>query len=177
MVDLNMEIAYSWAQELAQTVSLPQSLENVKIRADLINKLNNRLNIDINRDLELGSKTGQLHYLDKQQMELLGDITRLIHRYIDGYNDENKLASIALRLWAGCLSAAKTIAHGTRDGENTVSIRNSIFNSIDERCKIDSVYRAGVETAPIWKRQIGDTFSFDGVPELHQLEGIQKNHN
>ncbi len=54
-------------------------------------------------------------------MELLGDITRLIHRYIDGYNDENKLASIALRLWAGCLSAAKTIAHGTRDGENTAA--------------------------------------------------------
>ncbi len=69
MVDLNMEIAYSWAQELAQTVSLPQSLENVKIRADLINKLNNRLNIDINRDLELGSKTGQLHYLDKSEQD------------------------------------------------------------------------------------------------------------
>jgi hypothetical protein len=65
----------------------------------------------------------------------------------------------------GFLSAAKTIAHGTRDGENTAAIRNSKFKLIDERCKIDSVYRAGVEAAPIWKRQIRDTISFDGVPE------------
>jgi hypothetical protein len=161
-----MEIAYSWAQEIAQTESLPQSLENVKIRADLINKINNRLNIDINRDLESGSKTGQLNNIDKSsKMELLEDITKLIHFYVLANNDKNKLVSIALRLWAGCLSAAKTIAHGTRDGENTAAIRNSIFNFIDERCKIDSVYRAGVEAAPIWKRQIRDTISFDGVPE------------
>ena len=57
---------------LAQTVSLPQSLENVKIRADLINKLNNRLNIDINRDLELGSKTGHSIILIERQDGIVG---------------------------------------------------------------------------------------------------------
>jgi hypothetical protein len=42
-----METAYSWAQQLAQGVLLPHSLENIQTRADLINKVNNQLSIYI----------------------------------------------------------------------------------------------------------------------------------
>jgi hypothetical protein len=109
--------------ELAQTVSLPQSLESVKIRADLINKVNNQLSIYINKDIEAGSKTGQLHSLDNDnRQQLFEDIIQIICKYECNWAvDKNNLLSVAFRLWAGCLSAAKTIAQGTRDGENTAA--------------------------------------------------------
>jgi hypothetical protein len=109
------------------------------------------------------------------RQQLFEDIIQMICWYECNWAiEKNNLLSVAFRLWVGCLSAAKTIAHGTRDGENTAAICNSKFKLIDERCKIDSVYRAGVETAPIWKRQIGDTFSFGGVPEASSVRRYSK---
>jgi hypothetical protein len=92
----------------------------------------------INKDIKTGSKTGQLHSLDNDnRQQLFEDIIQIICKH--EYNcaiDKNNLLSVAFRLWAGCLSAAKTIAHGTRDRRNTAEIRDSKFKLIDERCNI-----------------------------------------
>jgi hypothetical protein len=60
--------------------------------------------------------------------------------------------AIALRLWAGCLAAAKTIADATRSG-------------IDATAANDGLFRAGVEAARMFKRLRGQPFFLDGVPE------------
>ena len=57
--------------------------------------------------------------------------------------------NICLRLWAGCLSAAKTIALETRSGLNTPELRKEIFTTkVDVLASNDPIYRAGVEAAP-----------------------------
>jgi hypothetical protein len=73
-------------------------------------------------------------------------------------------ASIALRLWAGCLDAAKTIALETRDGPNSPELRAAAFAQIDSVAETDPIYGAGVEAAPAFKVLRRQSYSFDGVP-------------
>jgi outer membrane murein-binding lipoprotein Lpp len=73
--------------------------------------------------------------------------------------------NIGLRLWSGCLSAAKTIAHETRSGPNTPAMRRQQMETIDEIAAADAVYAAGVEAAPAFKRLRNQAYSLDGVPE------------
>jgi hypothetical protein len=55
---------------------------------------------------------------------------------------------IALRLWAGCRWAAKTVAEGTLSGANTPTTRADAFAQIDDYARNDPVFAAGVEAAP-----------------------------
>ncbi len=72
--------------------------------------------------------------------------------------------NILLRLWSGCMSAAKTISDGTQNGPNTSEARASRFLAIDSLAMRDPVYRAGVVAAPTLKKLRGQSYSFDGVP-------------
>lgn len=72
---------------------------------------------------------------------------------------------IALRLWAGCIWAAKTVAEGTLSGANTPTMQADAFAQIDDYARNDPVFAAGVEAAPAFKRRRGETYSFDGVPD------------
>jgi hypothetical protein len=78
--------------------------------------------------------------------------------------DDQERLNITLRLWAGCVSAGKTIASATRSGANTAEVRATAFRGIDARAAGDRVFEAGVEAAPAWKALRGDEVSFDGVP-------------
>jgi hypothetical protein len=84
----------------------------------------------------------------------------LIH---DTANDNTRV-NLILRLWSGCLAAAKTIALGTRDGPNDPAIRTRIFKEIDSLTLTDFVFSAGVEAAPAFKKLLKQHYSFDGVP-------------
>ena len=57
----------------------------------------------------------------------LDDLCRSL---LDNLIDESQRVSIALRLWSGCLSAAKTIAIETRNGTMTPEKRKEIFRDI-----------------------------------------------
>lgn len=97
---------------------------------------------------------------------MLKDSTKVFDEQITDVNDINSRKGIAFSLWSGCLSAGKTIALGTRDRENTPESRMEIFTYIiDPLCKIDELYKAGVETAPIFKRLRKDDIDFEGVPD------------
>ena len=79
--------------------------------------------------------------------------------------DRNRI-NIALRLWSGCISAAKTIALQTKSGLNTPQIRGLLFSKkIDPTAQMDAIYREGVEAAPSFKSLRKEEYSFEGVPE------------
>jgi hypothetical protein len=79
-------------------------------------------------------------------------------------DDAIERLNLALRLWAGCIWAAKTIAHKTLSGPNTPDMRRDAFLQIDAYAENDEIFAAGVEAAPVFLEQRGQTYSLDGVP-------------
>jgi hypothetical protein len=73
--------------------------------------------------------------------------------------------NVALRLWSGCLSAAKTIALETRSGPNTPAMRANAFASLDALAHGDPIFAAGMEAAPAFKKLRDQPYSLDGVPK------------
>jgi hypothetical protein len=71
---------------------------------------------------------------------------------------------VLLVIWAACMSAAKTIAYKTRSGRNTPETRAKLFKAMDAAAKRSTLYRAGVEAAPLFKKRRGQRVYFDGVP-------------
>jgi hypothetical protein len=58
---------------------------------------------------------------------------------------------------------------GVRDGQVveapiTIEYRQILFKLIDLLAKTDSIYRAGVEAAPVYKKILKEYYSFNGVP-------------
>lgn len=72
--------------------------------------------------------------------------------------------NILLRLWAGCISAGKMLALGTRDGTTSPEQRAASFGMIDSAAKTCPIYRLGVEAAYAWKQGRREEVSFEGVP-------------
>lgn len=155
VVDPNMDTALEWANELYPSPQLPSSLQDVGPRARLVDSIDTHL---INNSL--------LHTLgNKEKRQRIETVAELARKSIPDVDDKDKRASIALRLWSGCLSAAKTIALETRSGPNTSQTRKQLFLKIDAIAQRDPVYRAGVEAAPEFKGLRGNPISFDGVPK------------
>jgi hypothetical protein len=88
--------------------------------------------------------------------------------------------NIALRLWAGCLDAAKTlrdtyVSEHNPDGNTkkeehiTPKARNTAFTKVDPNAKKDPIYNAGVESAPVWELKLKKTLDkkiyVEGVPQ------------
>lgn len=82
--------------------------------------------------------------------------------------------NILLRLWTGCIEAAKAIRFthvaGIKDGvvveaPITYEYRQALFTSlIDLQSRIDLIYGAGVEAAPAYKKLLKEYYSLSGVP-------------
>jgi hypothetical protein len=160
VVDPNMDTALRWANQLGPPPTLPPSLQNVIQRAKLVNNIDTT---NLATALFLDSQ-GNLNLNGKHQC--LSEVARLSLPYIQDVDDNNVRVNIALRLWSGCLSGAKTIALQTRSGPNTPEMRASIFSTkIDPLAQEDPIYCAGVEAAPSFKRLRNDPYSFEGVPE------------
>lgn len=156
VVDPNMDTALRWANELGSPPKLPCSLQDVNQRARLVNC--------IDRPLISGSLLHKLS--DAEKAQRLNTVARLSKEYISDVDDDDDRVNITLRLWSGCLSAAKTIALQTRSGPNTPNIREFTFKEkIDPIAQKDSIYCAGVEAAPSFKKLRGEDYSFEGVPE------------
>ena len=155
-VDPNMDTALQWAEELGPPPQLPLSLQDVNKRAKLVNTIDGRL--------ILGALLTMLS--DKEKARRLNDVAGLSETYISDVNDHNVRTNISLRLWSGCISAAKTIALQTRSGPNTRMTRELTFRiKIDRIAQRDPIYHAGVEAAPSFKRLRKEDYSFEGVPE------------
>lgn len=154
-----MDTALEWARELGSPPPLPPSLADVNKRAELVNTINGPLaRADLRPQLALHqlSKTEKAQRLDK--------VERLSRRFIPDISSDDR-TNIALRLWSGCLSAAKTIALETMSGPNTPQSRARDFAHIDLIAQRDPIYCAGVEAAPTFKSLLCEPYCFDGVPQ------------
>jgi hypothetical protein len=166
MSDSNMLTTYSWAASLFQQ-ELPSSLIDVEKRARLVNEINSPL-IQGNSNIMLIDLEGQ------KKDSRLDDIAKTGLTYLTEQMDHKLRKNILLRLWTGCMEAAKAIRFsyvaGIRDGvvieaPITHEYRQALFSSlIDLLSKIDLVYAAGVEAAPVYKKLLKEHYSFAGVP-------------
>ena len=173
MSDSNMLTTYSWAASLFQQ-ELPPSLMDVENRANLVAEINAPL-------IQGNSRTSSivnimLADLDSKEKNLrLDNIAQTSRIYLTEQIEFKLRKNILLRLWTGCMEAAKAIRFsyiaGIKDGivteaPITYEYRQALFTSlIDLLCKIDLVYAAGVEAAPVYKKLVKEYYSFAGIPQ------------
>ena len=144
--DSNMLTAYSWAAGLFQQ-QLPSSLMDIEKRAKLVH--------EINRSLVIGNNPlvadKLLIDLDDDEKDLrLDDIARISMAFLTEQMYEKVRKNILLRLWTGCVEAAKAIRFnyvaGIKDGvvveaPITHEYRRALFTSlIDLQSRIDLIY-------------------------------------
>ena len=117
--DLNMDTAIERANEIGPPRPLPKSFKDIDQRARLVDHIDSKL-----------IQNSLLHELDdKENAKRLNDITDLSRQFISDINDDDDgIKNWILRLWAGCMSAAKEIALETNSGPNTPERRNIIFS-------------------------------------------------
>jgi hypothetical protein len=155
-----MITAYLWASTIPQP-SLPSSLNDLSKRANLVNEINFYLFTTIN-PTTAGMLLENIDIVEKANR--VKNMVEKTRTYLSEDIDSNTRANILLRLWTGCIDAAKNIALETRDGVNTPENRSKYFFQIDLFAKIDLIYCAGVEVAPSFKKLHRQHFSFNGVP-------------
>ena len=173
MSDPNMITAYSWAVGLFQ-VDLPSSIIDVEKRAKLVNEINGPLIRRGGKNYNSHSDIAMLKDLDDNGKNLrLDSIAQISIPYLTEQLDDNIRKNILLRLWVGCIDAAKAIRFtyvaGIKDGivieaPITIEYRQSLFGLIDLLSKTDLIYKAGVEAAPVYKNILQQHYSFNGVP-------------
>jgi hypothetical protein len=163
LVDINMDTAYSWASDLADLSHLKMTLD-INQRIQLILEINEEIGRYINHDLKSGGSGLLKNFTDTVKEILLNRIDSLVGHYIPDEMNEKYRKSIGLRLWSGCLSGAKTIALYTRAGFNTPDKRTEIFQILDHTADQDYIHCAAVESAPLFKKERQQCFSFNGVP-------------
>jgi len=140
------------------SLTLPAALEDIHDRAAFIDVVDKPLLVDadgIHRWREFG-----IH------LELIGAKSRAAMPEVD--QDWGRV-SIALRLWSGCLMAAKAIRPETRSGLNTAESRVADFQVIDAIGERDALFAAGVQAAPAFLVARGQDYSLDGVPTGSQV--------
>jgi hypothetical protein len=112
------------------------------------------------------SSTQVLKDLDHVELfNRLKNVSEISGRRMRDVTDDTCRINISLRLWAGCIDAAKCIASETMDGQNTIMTRRESFIFIDSLADRDLIYRAGVQAAPAFKKLNNQLYFFDGVPE------------
>jgi hypothetical protein len=176
MSDPNMISAYSWAVGLLQ--ALPSSLMDVEKRARLVNEINAPLIKGRKNNNNALASDKMLKDLDDNEKNLrLDEIAQISMSYFTeeeiADNNNRVRKNILLRLWVGCIDAAKairfTFVSGIKDGvvieaPITIEYRQILFKLIDLLSKTDLIYKAGVEAAPAYKKLVKEHYSFNGVP-------------
>jgi hypothetical protein len=163
MVDINMITAYFWACGIFQP-KLHSALFDVDKRTKFVNEVNEVLLKYINNDINSKGHGQFADFALHIRNKILNDIGEIGKSYITNQEDEKVVINTALRLWSGCVETAKVIALETKDGPNTAEARQTAFFQIELFSKIDLVYAAGVESAPLFKKLHKEYYSFNGVP-------------
>ena len=160
--DLTMAILYQWAKEYNNIPQLPESLRRDCLkRSQIVQFVNQQL---------LRTRTANLHFpkilLDPNEkvrfIQTLEEDENTIQSVLDGVLSDNERGNIALRLWTGCLCAAKEcrrtcIAEHKPDGTTrrespyTPHARAESFRKIMITSNEDPIYEAGVQAAPVWE--------------------------
>mgnify|MGYP001606548537 CR=1 FL=1 len=156
--DPNMAFALALACGLGTACRLPAEFEDVAARARFADRIDGPFIATYD---ELADPVAAAPRIGPR----LREIAEAARKALGSVPDELDRLSGALRLWSGCLMAAKTIALETRSGPNTPEIRRAAFEEfIDPAAASDSVFRAGVEAGPAFKALRGEPVSLEGVP-------------
>jgi hypothetical protein len=180
--DITMTVLYHWAKECGDVPQLPYSLKSdCMARCHLVQFVNQQL---------LKMRTANIHFpkilLNPDEKESFiqtlkeGDTIQSILN--DVLSDDIERGNIALRLWTGCICAAKecrrtSVAEHNPDGtakresQYTPEMRAESFKKIlITSCK-DPIYEAGVEASPVWElienRTPDKKMYLDGIPNLN----------
>jgi hypothetical protein len=173
--DPTMELMRQTAGHLGPPPALPPSLRGATIREANENRtvvlkaVGNAIDADL-RPVQtaaadpydvppqvpvLASRLLQDKALDQLTANLLPDVA-----------DQAERINIALRLTAGYLDAAKTIAGNTRAVINDASTRQRDIPTVEANAVNDPIYTAGVEAAPHYKHRDLKQYIFrDGIPD------------
>jgi hypothetical protein len=181
--DLTLAILYQWAKEYDDIPKLPEFLRRDCLkRCQIVQFVNHQL---------LRLRKANLHFprilLDPDEKErfigIVEENKNAIHDALGGFFSNSERGNIALRLWTGCLCAAKECRRtcvtehepdGTamRESPYSSDIRAESFNKIMITSREDPIYQAGVEIAPVWEliENAGPDkkMYLDGIPELNQ---------
>jgi hypothetical protein len=164
-VDPNMSIAYECAELLGHIDSIPESLKEVIKRAKYLDF--------VDKKMIMGSKLWEFN--NKQQIQsFLANMDEKSIPWIYDIADRKQRISITLRLWAGCLDAAKNLRDKTATEQIITPERRAraFKGNIDLKASSDPIYFAGVEAAPILKKLRNEPIFTDGIP----LESPVMNH-
>jgi hypothetical protein len=160
--DLTMTILYQWAKEFGDIVQLPDSLKLDRMkRCHIVQFVNQQL---------LNVRTTNVHFpkiiLDPTEKDrfirILKENEDTIQSILNDVWNDIERGNIVLRLWTGCICAAKECRRtsvsehnpdGTikRESPYTPEMRNASFEKIMITSSKDPVYEAGVEAAPVWE--------------------------
>lgn len=135
MADRNIFIGYDLGCGLAPRPGpLPAELEDPVRLAQFVDEIDCTLVVDGNGDEDWVGTGGHLRRMAEKSGAVIPVVADPITR-----------AGMTLRLWAGCVWAAKPLDRP----ELTSAFRETIFRQdIDPRANDDPLFRAGVEAAP-----------------------------
>jgi hypothetical protein len=159
--DPNVALAYAFAQGVCPPVALPPSMADAQARARFVIAVNRPFGGEV-------FPADPLALLEAVGFASGGSTRAFIERgapLVPDVPDPIERLNVVLRLWCGCLRAAKEIADATLDGPNTAEGRRDRFPAIDEAARHDPIFEAGVEAAPTFKDELGEHYSLDGVPD------------
>jgi hypothetical protein len=165
MVDPNMDIIYGWAEELGPLPEVPPSIKEPMDIAKFVDF--------IDKNIFASSKFWEFGVTEKKRF--LTKIAQKTDNYLWDIKDGNQRINITLRLWASCLSAAKTMRRtyvtvkpdsSLYEELYTAQMREKTFkNHIDPLANKDGIYRLGVEAAPFFVKEVrGQKIFSDGIP-------------
>ena len=119
-----------------------------------------------------------LHKLnDEEKIQRLNVVVELSRSFLLDVGSKDEIENVILRLWAGCMSAAKVIAPSNKSGPNILAIRIKVFSQkIDILCQTDPIYKAGVETAPSFKNLEERHIHLKEFHKILRLRGMRHKH-
>jgi hypothetical protein len=179
--DLTMTILYQWAKECGDIPQLPFLKLGCMDRCSIVQFVNRQL-LNV-RAINIHFPKILLNPGEKQRfIRTLEEDEDTIQVILNDKLGDRERKTIALRLWTGCLCAAKECRRtsvsdynpdGTtrRESNYTPGMRAESFDKIMCTVYEDPIYKAGVEVAPVWElienAAPGKNMHLDGIPNLY----------
>jgi len=161
--DPNMQMAHALGRALCPDAELPPSLRPPGRRAAMVEAADGPIVSDFGSSWsDVAAALGRGVFLHGHGTgPFMPDVECSLRR-----------AAISLIVWAGCVSAAKTIAWRTAAGRNTPERRQGPLDAIARECLDDPLYAAGVEVAVLWKRGRRQKIYLNDVPADHPIRAL-----
>jgi hypothetical protein len=185
-----MELARQSGLRMTTVFDLPASLQGGTEREQI--QRVHALMLDVENLLDRACHAMQRRYpgLDEQAYHLIQELpqcptlTAMTRRHLPGVPD-SVAVSMALRLWAGLVDAAKIIRdevvidHFGNKREIDRGERGVWMQWVHERALGDPIYKAGVSVGPFAKRHKREIVIYEGVPHdmqrLYFFDDIREN--